>query len=133
VARTLRYEPFHEEGSSTRPSWQLDVFRRDGGCVARFANNPMWAKAWPMLQGLPEAGPCRSGSGDVISPYAQRYWSIAHVKDESRMGKRADDDVRHAWTMCPGHTLVGRTWETSAVVREAGRLYIAEANRRAGL
>lgn len=110
-----------------RPKWQLWVFSRDGGCVARLVNSALWASRWPMLQGLPDPGLCRNAAGDVRSAYDVANCTIEHVKDELGMSVRATDDPLHAWTVCWGHHVVGRQWCTSVQVREAARLYIPRA------
>ena len=114
-------------------SWvMLDAYlwRRDGGCIARFVNNTLWAGRWPMLQGLPDPGPCRNAAGDERSPYDRENCTREHVKDEPGMSARAENDEDHTVIVCWGHHVFGRQWCTGSLVRAAVRLYIAAANQR---
>ena len=122
------------------------IIRRDGGCVARLANQRYSiGPGWPMLQGLPDPGPCRNAAGDVRSPFDQYNLTIDEIKMDApgepgshfRSSKQAGYSLVTCVTACTGHHIFGRgsgaQWTTKAVVRAALRLYIAEANRRAGL
>ena len=102
------------------------VLWRDGGCVTQYVNSAYWASRWPMLQGLPDPGPC---SGPV---------QLDHVHDgpTPAAGRRADTDEDHLWSVCRGHHTEtsagpGRRWATMAVVRVAAQAYISAANVRA--
>jgi len=117
----------------------LYVKWRDGDCVARFANHPLWATRWPMLQGLPDPGPCRDRFGallDAVRPVPAMHLEGDHVPDADghAMGAKAPDDAAHLWGVCAGHhtgTSAGRQWATHAEVRRAAALYIAAANEAA--
>ncbi len=106
------------------------ILSRDGGCVARFVNSAFWASRWPMLQGLPDPGPCRDAFGNLVDPKASG--TIDHVKDELGMAIR-EDDPNQLWELCAGHHGFTRfsPWATRADVRAAARLYIKAANERA--
>ena len=83
----------------------LAVFLRDGGCVA------------------PRLG------GTEMDCWGRN--TIAHVKDEPRMGRRAPSDPAHLATVCQGHmedgTRGGYCWVTDkaniAKLREYLRTY----------
>ena len=125
------------------------IIRRDGGgCVARLANQRYSIEpdgGWPMLKGLPDPGPCRNAAGEVRSPFDAYNLTIDEIKMDApgepgshfRAGKRAGYSLGTCVTACVGHHVFGRgsgaQWTTKAVVRAALRLYIPEANRRAGL
>ncbi len=100
------------------PALRDYVLARDGGCVAALANSAFWSSRWPMLQGLPDPGPC-----------AGRL-TLDHVKDGLRLGRRAPDDPGHLWAVCVRHHL-GTLWSSRTPVREAARAYIAAANEAA--
>lgn len=102
----------------------------DGGCVARYVNNPFHAARWPMLQGLPDPGLCRGPGGEVRSPHDEGNLTREHVKDANAhaMSLRAVTDRDHVVVMCWGHHVFGRQWCTMAVVREAILAYIAKRN-----
>lgn len=108
------------------------VLTRDGGCVARFVNSRFWANRWPMLQGLPDPGPCRTAFGALRAPEERSGLTLDHVKTELAMSKRAPDDRFHLWAVCPWHH-VNTSWVTHADVREAARAYIIAANAAADL
>lgn len=103
------------------------VLQRDGGCVARFVRSKLWATRWPMLQGLPDPGPCKNQFGTRVDPYSLMGLEVDHVKGALRMAKRAEDDPWHVWTMCPWHHRESH-WATMVEVRDAAREYIASAN-----
>ena len=104
------------------PALREFVLRRDDGCVATRANSRFWATRWPMLQGLPDPGPCE---GRI---------TLDHVKDDLALGKKAPDDPWHLWSVCVAHhteTRAGAQWATSKPVRAAARLYIRAATEYA--
>ena len=105
------------------------VILRDGGCVARFVNSHFWASRWPMLQALPDPGPCGDNWGRRINPTQLDLMEADHVKDELGMAIREDDPYQ-LWTMCPFHHrgALGSGWATRSDVRAAARQYIAAAN-----
>lgn len=84
------------------------VLRRDGGCIAPRVDL--------------EAGPCW---GRV---------TLDHVKDEARMGVRAESDRYHLVSVCQGHSEDGRKagyqWNTSKEGRAAERDYLAKKEPR---
>ena len=100
----------------------------DGGCVARYVNSPFHASRWPMLQGLPDPGPCRDMNGAIRDPRDHSNLTREHVKDELGMSIRADTDRDHLVIMCWGHHVFGRQWCTRADVRDAIRAYIKKRN-----
>jgi hypothetical protein len=102
----------------------------DGGCVARFVNSTFYAGRYPMLQGLPDPGPCRNAAGEIRSPYDESNLTNEHVKDELGMSLRATSDREHLVRFCWGHHVFGQQWCTMSVVREAIRAYIAARDAR---
>jgi hypothetical protein len=106
------------------------VLTRDGGCCARLVNNSFWKRRWPMLQGLPDPGPCRNEFGGSINATSLLGLQLDHVKDDLMMGQKAPDDADHLWTVCPWHH-VETNWATNAEVRAAARAYIKAANEAA--
>lgn len=116
------------------------VLLRDDGCCARFVNSAYWASRWPMLQGLPDPGPCRDAFGGWVNPRSLMGLTEDHVKapDEHAMGMKADDDPDHLWVVCAGHHIApggtgtpGQVWATMSEVRRAAFVYIAAANELA--
>ncbi len=107
------------------------VLLRDGGCVARFVNSAFFATRWPMLQGLPDPGPCRSKWGDRQNPEALYAMTVDHVELDGEMSfaSKPPDDPEHLWTSCWGHHL--GNWVNKEPVRAAARLYIPAANAHA--
>ena len=112
------------------PALARYIALRDGGCVARYVNSAFYASRWPMLQGLPDPGPCRDRWGNRVNPEAPGTYD--HVKRELGMGIR-EDDPEQLWMLCAGHHGFTRLspWATRADVREAARAYIAAANAAA--
>lgn len=52
------------------------------------------------------AGECRSAFGDAMEyagGYRVTHLELDHVKDEPRMGRRAESDAAHLVTLCPWH------------------------------
>lgn len=82
---------------------RLEVLTRDGGCVA------------------PRLG------GTFLDCWGRL--TLAHVKDEQRMGVRAPSDPRHLASVCEGHTEAGMkagyVWVTDRRNIEALRAYLA--------
>jgi hypothetical protein len=118
------------------PALILFVKLRDGDCVARYCDEALWSARWPMLQGLPEPGPCRDAFGSALPatrPVPMMVLDADHVHDADAhaMGAKAQDDADHLWSVCPGHhtgTDAGRQWATNSEVRRAAPVYIAAAN-----
>jgi hypothetical protein len=85
------------------PDVALFVFARDKGCVA------------------PRLG------GSFMDCWGRN--TIAHVKDEPRMGRRAPSDPAHLATVCQGHaedgTRAGYCWVTDKRNIAALRAYLA--------
>ena len=112
------------------------LIRRDGGCVARFANSALWRARWPMFWGLPDPGLCRNAAGDVRDPHDVSNLTIEEGKVDApgepgahlRMGKKAGYSLETSVVVCVGHHVFGRQWCTSAVVREAIRSYLISVN-----
>lgn len=115
------------------------IIQRDGGgCVARFVNNRLYAREFPMLQGLPEPGPCKTAGGDVRSPFDQRNLTIEEIKVDKpgSIGSWRGLSIKGGYSLetsiaaCWGHHVFGQQWTTKAVVREAFREYLPVANAR---
>ncbi|MGV0985045.1 MAG: hypothetical protein ACOYB2_10850 [Limnohabitans sp.] len=109
-----------------------ELIRRDGGCVARYANSPIWKTRWPMFQGLPDPGQCRNAAGDVRDPHDVMNLTIEEVKAQSRMSKKAGYSRETSVVVCWGHHVFGHgsgaQWCTKHVVREAIREYLLAVN-----
>jgi hypothetical protein len=85
-----------------------DILARDGGCVARMANNPAFAEQFPMLQDLPEPGPCRNIWSDIISPSDEKWLTIEEIKLTLRSSKKAGYSLTTSVSACGGHHIEGR-------------------------
>jgi hypothetical protein len=112
------------------PDLREYVLARDGGCVARLADSPLEAQRWPMLQGLPRPGLCRTTWGEVIRSDPLVGLQLDHVEDADKLSfaTKPPDDADHLWTQCPYHHA---RWATKAEVRNAARAYIPAANEAA--
>jgi hypothetical protein len=99
-ARRLYRPPSRAEDEKVSPEEAIEVFRRDGGCLA------------------PRLG------GSAMDCWGRNR--IEHVKRETRMGKRGT----LLGTLCEGHTesgmRAGYVWCTDAVNRRAMREYLAQ-------
>lgn len=89
------------------PALRLAVLERDAGCVAvRLGADP-------------------AGCAGRLT--------LEHVKDQSRMARRAPSDLRHLVALCEGHTEAGAKagyqWNTDRVNRARLREYLAFASR----
>jgi len=86
------------------PDVALFVLNRDSGCIA------------------PRLG------GSAMDCWGRN--TIAHVKDEPRMGRRAPSDPAHLATICQGHAEDGMrggyVWVTDAKNIAKMRAYLAE-------
>lgn len=84
------------------PELALEVFARDGGCVAPRLGGSA-ADCWGRL-------------------------TIAHVKREPRMAKRAEPELGRLASVCQGHmedgTRAGRCWVTQKANIAALRAYL---------
>jgi hypothetical protein len=113
------------------------LLSRDGGCVARLVNSRLWASRFPMLQGLPDPGPCRNAAGEPRDATDVRNLTFDEVKMDApgepgshlRMGKKAGHSEMDV-VVCWGHHVFGRQWSTSKLVRGALREYLPVANAR---
>lgn len=96
MKRTRRRDP-------VTPTLALQVFARDGGCIA------------------PQLG------GSMMDCFGRL--TIEHVKPELRMGVRAKSIPSETVTLCEGHTEPGRRagyqWNTAKDNRERVRAYLA--------
>jgi hypothetical protein len=85
------------------PELRIEVLERDGGCVA------------------PRLG------GSYLDCFGRT--TLAHVKDEPRLGVRAPSDARHLASVCEGHAEAGMragyVWVTDRRNIEALRAYLA--------
>lgn len=92
----IRRKPFKSD--PVTPELRIAVLERDGACVAVKLGEP--------------AGDCRG------------RLTLDHVKDEPRMGKRAQSDAAHLATICEWHHLYG--WATAH--RGELREYLRQVN-----
>jgi hypothetical protein len=110
------------------PALREYIIRRDGGCCAVYVNSMFWCSRWPMLQDLPDPGPCRDRWGNQPYKGCSADLTVDHVHDDyGEMGQRAPDDIDHLWTLCHWHHIES-SWATKAEVRAAARKYIPAAN-----
>lgn len=79
------------------PELREAVLRRDGGCIAARME--------------PEHG-CTDRWGMPHSPTAVELLTLDHVKDQPRMGRRAQSDPQHLVSLCWGAHL-NTSWATS--------------------
>jgi hypothetical protein len=84
------------------------VFQRDRGCVA----------VQKLVFGDDVAPDiCRDGWGNPMAWDDPFRLDFAHVKEEIRAGKRADDDEAHGVAACPWHHRLGRVWRLDTKAR----------------
>lgn len=106
--------------SATTDGWRavrLEVFARDGGCVA----------TQPRVFGKAVATDlCRDGYGDPIEYDAFDLLELEHVKQELGLSLRAADDVAHLVTACPWHHRLSNVFRIdSKVNRVKTRAWLA--------
>ena len=102
--RRLYRPPARRDEDKVTPETALAVFKRDAGCMA------------PRLGGT--AMDCFGRNG------------LEHVKEQPRMGVRAEPLMQRLITLCDGHRepgmRAGYQWNTDAANRERCRQYLRE-------